>query len=643
MNNLKAYLNLKFRIPRQHKKNLSLLALLTILTLPYQNCGKFEAENGPGSVNQSSTLSNQNPTPGTVPPPPPGGTGLTPAQIADAARVARCQTYIQKPVITNAAALGSTVLNLTSGLGTRSGDSNSAVVNVDVNAAKGIANLSAATADSCVPVATLLVAPETMNNSYAAIFSSGVTIMGDPVTGGNQATHASAILNRVFTLNNSNAFTGTSVPFRIDIQDGQRSIRCGAGTLYYRVIVRVTANVAVNPAAMNSDPVYVRANFSNACWNETKLPLTINSASANAGHKVAIDGNWAAVLSPKEDNMGAVFMFSKSGNTWSFTQKISVNGAASGQTLSNVALKGGMLAISNATFGAMGRVYIYQNVNNNWSFVQNLTPPEAVADQKFGIGMAMRSNFLAVGASDILSGSNSGKVYIYSSNGSSFSYSQVLAPISQAYNFGQSIAASASGIAIGAPGAVNLFSGAAFVFINNGGTWTGSTVQKPANLSSAAAFGSSVSFDGLRLAVGASRHDSANNADTGAVYYYANYSAGLTYTLNGNAAGTQLGSAVALSSDSLYVGASGGTPEDGNGNSGFVSRLMLSSLTAGGTATPNGNNSAGGFIQYSQDSTGTENFGESLASDGGSNVIVGAPAKSDPLSRSGAAYIYRVP
>ncbi len=642
MNNLKSYLNLKFRIYHQHKKSLSLLVLLTILTLPYQNCGKFEAENGPAaSVDQSSTLNNPNPPPGTVPPPP-GGTGLTPAQIAEAARIARCQTYIQKPVITNAAALSSTVLNLTSGLGTRSGDSNSAVVNVDVSAAKGISNLSAASADSCVPVTTLQAVPETMNNSYSAIFSSGVTIMGAPVVTGSQSEHASAVLDRVFTLNNSNIFAGTTVPFRIEIQDDDRSIRCAAGTLYYRVTARVTANVAVNPAAMNSDPVYVRANFSNACWNETKLAMTINSASANAGHKVAIDGNWAAVLSPKEDNMGAIFMFSKSGNSWSFAQKISVNGAASGQTLSNVALKGGMLAISNATFGAMGRVYIYQNVNNNWSFVQNLTPPEAVSDQKFGIGLAMGPNFLAVGASDILSGNNSGKVYMYSSNGSNFSYSQVLAPLSQAYNFGQSIAASASGIAIGAPGAVNLFSGAAFVFMNSGGTWTGSTVQKPANLSSAAAFGSSVSFDGSRLAVGASRHDNANTVDTGAVYYYANYSAALTYTLNGNAAGAQLGSAVALSSDSLYVGASGGTPEDGNGNSGFISRVLLSSLTAGGSATPN-NNNAGGFIQYSQDSTGTENFGESLASDGGSNVIVGAPAKSDPLSRSGAAYIYRVP
>ncbi len=618
-----------------HRKTFSAFILLAFIILPFQNCGKFAVKGEPGLVDQSSTNDGSG-LPGPMPLPGPNpGVGTT-----DAARIERCKSYLRKPVITNAAVLSATTLTVKSGLGTRSGDANSATLSVDVDASKGVANLAGASADNCSPSTQLIVAAELNNATYPAVFSGGIDGDGKSVTG-NAGTLASSVLTRVFTINNNNAYNSTTVPFRINIEDNERQIRCASGSLFFKVTVRVSLAGGMNPPMVNSDPIYIKTNFSNSCWVQSKLvaaePYTLN---ANAGHRVAIDGNWAAVLSQKDNNMGAVYMFMKSGSAWTFSKKIIMNDAASGQTLSNVALKNGILAVSNASFGAKGKIYIYKSSGTDWVYSDSFQAPENVLDQKFGIGLALGNQFLAVGASDIPQGNYLGKVYIYDYNGSNFTHSQTLTPSSEAYKFGQTVAVSGSSIIVGAPGAGSgSFTGAAFVFTDAGSSWTSTTVQKP-NLSAAAAFGSSVAINGNQIAVGAERHDVGMNADVGAVYYYSNFSGPVSHTVNSNAAGSLLGSAVALSADSLYVGASTGTPEDGNNNSGFVSRLLISSLTSGGSSTTNTAN--GGFVHFSEDSVDNEYFGQSIASDGGSQIIVGAPAKNIPFQRSGSAYVYGV-
>lgn len=640
--------NLKRKIHSLRKKTISSFVLLALLILPFQNCGKFEVSNQPSGADQSSLSNNLNDggplpgpnmTPSPLPTPTPGGS----TNAAETARIDRCKSYLQKPVITNLAALNSTVLNLQSGLGTRSGDTNSATLNVDADAAKGVSNMAGATADNCNPTTQLVVAAELNNASYPASFTGGVDEDGNHLTPGNQGSQADDVLVRVFTAATSNAYNTNSVPFRINIEDNTRKIRCASGSLFFRVTVRTTMNNAgTNPPAANSDPAFVRTQFSNSCWTQSKLVASTEyPLNANAGHRVAIDGNWAAVLAQKDNNMGAVYMFSKSGSTWSFAKKVVMNDAQANHTLSNIALKNGVLAVSNSTFAAKGKVYIYKNSGTDWVYSDSFVAPESALDQKFGIGLALGSNFLAVGASDIVNGSYTGKVYIYDYNGSTFTYSQSLSPSSEAYKFGQTLAVSGNNLAVGAPGSgANSFSGAVFVFTDNGSSWTATSVQKPTALSSSASFGTSVALDGSRLAVGAERQDSGTNADTGAVYYYANFSGALTHTINGNAAGGLMGAAVAFSSDSLFVGATVGTPEDGAANSGYISRLLLSSLTNGGSSAANTAN--GGFVQFSEDKSSNEYFGQSIATDGGNTVIVGAPAKNVPFQRSGAAYIYSV-
>ncbi|MCK6599326.1 MAG: FG-GAP repeat protein [Bdellovibrionaceae bacterium] len=91
---------------------------------------------------------------------------------------------------------------------------------------------------------------------------------------------------------------------------------------------------------------------------------------------------------------------------------------------------------------------------------------------------------------------------------------------------------------------------------------------------------------------------------------------------------------MALTTDSLYIGCS----VCGDNQSGVVFRKLLSNIESSTVS----NRDINKFINFSQDNTNTESFGQSLVSDGVSTIMVGAPSKDTPSLKSGAAYIYNV-
>jgi hypothetical protein len=64
---------------------------------------------------------------------------------------------------------------------------------------------------------------------------------------------------------------------------------------------------------------------------------------------------------------------------------------------------------------------------------------------------------------------------------------------------------------------------------------------------------------------------------------------------------------------------------------------LISNLDSSVIATKNTKT----YVQFSQDNTANEYFGQSLAVDG-SSIIIGAPAKSVPFDKGGAAYVYAI-
>ena len=152
--------------------------------------------------------------------------------------------------------------------------------------------------------------------------------------------------------------------------------------------------------------------------------------------------------------------------------------------------------------------------------------------------------------------------------------------------FGYTVAVSGDTVVVGAPGedsAVNgvggdpndnsaSYAGAAYVFVRNGATWTPQAYLKASNSEGNDVFGGSVAVDGNTIVVGASQEDSAASvvggnqndnsaANAGAAYVFVR--SGATWTqqaylkASNSGAGDQFGYSVAVSGDTIVVGAYG--------------------------------------------------------------------------------------
>ncbi len=217
----------------------------------------------------------------------------------------------------------------------------------------------------------------------------------------------------------------------------------------------------------------------------------------------------------------------------------------------------------------------------------------------FGAAIALSDDTLVVGAPGEDSaatgvngnGSNNsahdaGAVYVFAWNGTTWAQQAYLKPSHSDPTdlFGTSVTLSGDTLAVGAPGEGSAAtgvngnassngasgSGAVYVFVRNGATWTQQAYLKASNTGGGDAFGHSVSLDGDTLVVGAAAEDSAasgvngnpNNdsaEDSGAVYVFARNGTMWTqqaYLKASNAdAGDYFGVAVSLSGETAVVGA----------------------------------------------------------------------------------------
>ena len=158
------------------------------------------------------------------------------------------------------------------------------------------------------------------------------------------------------------------------------------------------------------------------------------------------------------------------------------------------------------------------------------------------------------------------------------------------YKFGRSVAASGDTVVIGAYGEDNN-SGAAYVFVRSGSTWSQQAYLKASNVGASDQFGFSVAVDGNTIVVGAWAEDSNTTGvdstpnesatNSGAAYVFVRN--GTTWTqqaylkASNTGANDQFGLSVALSGETVVVGAYG---ED--------------SSTTGINSTPNDNMSVDG-------------------------------------------------
>ncbi|MFT6158514.1 MAG: acyl-[acyl carrier protein]--UDP-N-acetylglucosamine O-acyltransferase [Myxococcota bacterium] len=411
---------------------------------------------------------------------------------------------------------------------------------------------------------------------------------------------------------------------------------------------------------------------------------------------------------------GAVYVFTRSGGVWSQQAYLKAsNTGASDYFGFSVALSGDTLAVgayvedsdatgvngvqgSNAARNS-GAVYVFTRSGGAWSQQAYLKASNTGASDQFGRSVALSGDTLAVGAygedSDATGvngdqGSNaafaSGAVYVFTRSGGAWSQQAYLKASNTGVNdfFGWSVALSGDTLAVGAHQEASAAtdvngdqssnaaenSGAVYVFTRSGGAWSQQAYLKASNTDATDYFGFSVALSGDTLAVGARSEGSAatgvngdqsSNAalNSGAVYVFTRsggaWSQQAYLKASTTGAGDEFGRSVALSGDTLAVGAYGedsdatGVNGDQSSNSAYNSGAVYVFTRSGGAwsqqahlkaSTTGAGDQFGRSVALSGDTLAVGTYGEDSDATG-----VNGDQSSNAFANSGAVYVTRAP
>jgi len=409
------------------------------------------------------------------------------------------------------------------------------------------------------------------------------------------------------------------------------------------------------------------------------------------------------------ESSGAVYVFVRNGIGWRQQAFLKASNADSRDSFgTRVALSGDTLAVgapcedSDARgvngdqdgYGeaSSGAVYIFVRSGSTWVQQAYIKASNTDGLDDFGYSLALSGDTLVVGAYGEDSSANgnqedngtenSGAVYVFVRNGSKWSQQAFLKASNTGVNdfFGSSVSLSGDTLAVGAYGEASsargvngdqadntaVSSGAAYVFIRKGASWSQEAYLKASNADSGDYFGASVALSGDTLVVGARNEASGaagvdgNQEDNTAPYSGAAY----VFVRNGSVWSQQaylkasnatkfdgFGDSLALSGDTLVVGAPY-ERVDSTGVNG--SQAEISGLQSGAAYVFIRNGSDWNQHAYLKASnTGVnDRFGYSLALSG-DTVAVGADCEAsaamgvngdqldNSADKSGAVYVFR--
>jgi IPT/TIG domain/FG-GAP repeat len=373
------------------------------------------------------------------------------------------------------------------------------------------------------------------------------------------------------------------------------------------------------------------------------------TTEAAAGFSVALsgDGGTALVGAPHEDgNTGAVWVFVRSGSSWTQQAKLSVaeedgSEGPCGEEVPteseecgfgrSVALSGdGNVALIGSPRNKehAGAAWVFTRSGSTWTRAARLIGGEAVGSPHFGRSVALSADATTAVVGGAADRSGHGAVWVFSGSGSAWTQSaKVTAPEEAGGSFfGVSVALSLSGeeMLVGAPGYEH-FKGAAWPLSRSGETWSAGAPLLAGGEVGEGHFGSSVALsgDGATALVGAR----ADADHLGAAWAFANE--GGTWSqlgpkLTGGSEGAVFGSSVALSGNGEAALVGGPANNDGLGAAWFFKRSGSAYVHNGGpipgTETPS-----------------LERLGASVAlSQTGSEALLGAPRSNE---RRGAALV----
>ncbi len=472
---------------------------------------------------------------------------------------------------------------------------------------------------------------------------------------------------------------------------------------------------ATNEGGSGAAYVFMR---NGSTWSQqTYLKASNPGADDRFGFSVAVSGDTVVVGAWLEDSSttgvnstpndsatgsGAAYVFVRNGSTWSEQAYLKASNTGANDRFGySVAVSGdtvvvganfeassttGVNSTPNDSATASGAAYVYARSGSNWSQQAYLKASNAGAFDFFGWSVAVSGDTVVVGAHEEGSSTTgvnstpndsatgSGAAYVFVRSGSIWSQQAYLkAANTGAFdNFGNSVAVSGDTVVVGAheedssttgvnstPNDGASDSGAAYVFVRNGSTWSQQAYLKASNPGTDDEFGTSVAVSRDTVAVGAWLEDSSTTGvnstpndgltNSGAAYVFVR--SGSTWSqqayLKASNTGWRdlFGYNVALSEDTVVVGAFGedssttginSTPNDSASGSGAAYIFTGFGPSEIGVEAPTGTEVESGVATLAFDHTGpghSDDLVVTIRNDGGADLsgILATITGSDAL------------
>lgn len=338
--------------------------------------------------------------------------------------------------------------------------------------------------------------------------------------------------------------------------------------------------------------VYVFTENGGMWTQQAELTSSDGQDYDNFGWSVAISGNTiaiGAICHPYSSNSypqcgpGAVYVFGESGGTWTQQAELTASDGVRGDLFGySVAAASNTIVIGADqkeihSHAYQGAAYVFVGSGETWTQQAELTASDGIYNDTFGYSAAVNGSTAVIGAPFRTVGANQaqGTVYVFSGSGGTWTQqAELISSDGEAGDiFGNSVALDGSTAVIGAPchprnGAAFCQggTGAAYVFVDNSGTWSQQAELTSSDGVAGDEFGISVALSGSTMLMGAPYHTFGTSDVPGAAYVFADnggtWSQQAELTSSDGVAFDQFGYSVALSG-STAVGGSPNHPAQG--------------------------------------------------------------------------------
>ena len=345
---------------------------------------------------------------------------------------------------------------------------------------------------------------------------------------------------------------------------------------------------AWNEGVSSSGSAYIFTRSGSTWTQQAKIVSSDLQSGDQFGESVSIngDGTYAAVGAKREDtggsNTGSVYIFTRSGSTWTQQAKIQASDVqASDEFGTDVTIKGDGTSIivgspgedggSGDPIDRAGAAYVFTRSGSTWTQQAKLTASDAQTVDRFGTSVTINpdATYAIVGAhEEDTGGTSSGAAYIFTRSGSTWTQqAKILASDDDAYDqFGRAVDISSDGDyaiigAYGDSGEASL-AGAAYIFTRSGSTWTQQAKLTASDAQANDQFGleCSINGDATYAVIGSRSEDGGSGdpaTDAGAAYIFSRSGSTWTQLAKLTASDAQgndyFGEGVAISNNGAYI------------------------------------------------------------------------------------------